>query len=163
MRLELMTEEDVELRVRMETDPRLMAELGGPRPKEDIEQAHARSLVLAAEGECWPMKIIPDGSDVPAGNVDIFRSSHDGEDVYEIGWMILPEFQGRGLASQAVHEMLGRARNARKFGRLHAFPSTTNRASNRICEKNGFTKVSEVNVEFAGQSLRCNHWRIDLF
>ena len=117
MRLELMTEEDVELRIRMETDPGLMSELGGPRPKEDIERAHAKSLLLAAEGECWPMKIIPDGSKMPAGNVDIFRSSHDGKDIYEIGWMILPEFQGRGLASRAVHEMLERARNERKLGR----------------------------------------------
>jgi RimJ/RimL family protein N-acetyltransferase len=162
MRLELMTEEDVELRVRMETDPGLMSELGGPRPKEDIERAHAKSLLLAAEGECWPVKIIPDGSDVPAGNVDIFRSSHDGEDIYEIGWMILPEFQGRGLASRAVHEMLERARNEHKFGRLHAFPGVTNEASNRICEKNGFTKVGEVDVEFSGRPLRCNHWWIDL-
>ena len=163
MRLELMTDEDVELRVRMETDPGLMSELGGPRPRVDIERAHAKSLLLAAEGECWPMKIIPDGSEVPAGNVDIFRSSHDGEDIYEIGWMILPEFQGRGLASRAVHEMLERARNERKFGRLHAFPGVTNGPSNRICEKNGFTKVGELDVEFAGRPLRCNHWSIDLF
>jgi RimJ/RimL family protein N-acetyltransferase len=163
MRLEVMTEEDVELRIRMETDPRLMSELGGPRPREDIERAHAKSLVLAAEGECWPMKVIPDGTDSPAGNVAIFRSAHDGEDIYEIGWMILPEFQGRGLASGAVGELLERARSERKFGRINAFPGVTNVASNRVCEKNGFTNVGEVDVEYSGRPLRCNHWRIDLF
>jgi RimJ/RimL family protein N-acetyltransferase len=109
------------------------------------------------------MRIIPDGSDVPAGTVAIFRSSHDGEDIYEIGWMILPEFQGRGLASRAVHEMLERARNERRFGRLHAFSGVTNGASNRICEKNGFTNVGEADIEFSGRPLRSNHWRIDLF
>ena len=50
MKLETMTEEDVELRVRLETDPQMMAELGGPRPREAIERAHAKSLGLAAEG-----------------------------------------------------------------------------------------------------------------
>jgi RimJ/RimL family protein N-acetyltransferase len=163
MRLEVMTEEDAELRIRMETDPRMMTELGGPRPREDIERAHAKSLVLAAEGECWPLKVIPDGSTSPAGDVMIFPSTHDGEDIYEIGWMILPEFQGRGVASWAVREMLGRARAERKFGRIHAFPGVTNAASNRVCEKNGFTKVGQADVEFAGHHLRVNHWRIELF
>ena len=45
----MMTADDIELRIRAETDPRMMAELGGPRPREDIERAHAKSLVMAAE------------------------------------------------------------------------------------------------------------------
>jgi GNAT superfamily N-acetyltransferase len=40
----------------------------------------------------------------------------------EIGWMILPEFQNRGIASQAVREVLERARVEQKFGQIHAFP-----------------------------------------
>jgi len=32
MRLEMMTAKDVDLRLRTETDPVMMAELGGPRP-----------------------------------------------------------------------------------------------------------------------------------
>ncbi len=163
MKLEMMTEEDVELRIREETDPGMMAELGGPRSREDIERAHARSLALAAEGECWPLKVIPDGSTSPAGEVAIFPSSHDGETVYEIGWMILPEFQNRGIASQAVREVLEKARAERKFGQVHAFPAVTNGPSNKICEKNGFTNLRECEVEFAGRRLRCNHWRIYLF
>jgi hypothetical protein len=41
----------------------------------------------------------------------------------EIGWMILPEFQNRGIASQAVREVLERARVEQKFGQIHAFPA----------------------------------------
>jgi RimJ/RimL family protein N-acetyltransferase len=163
MRLEAMTAEDVELRIREETDPQMMSELGGPRPIEDIRRAHARSLVLAAEGTCWPLKVIPDGSSVAAGGVAIFPSDHDGEDIFEIGWMILPEFQNRGLATQAVQMALEQARTERKFGQIHAFPAVTNGSSNRICEKNGFTKLGECEVEFSGRTLHCNHWRIDLF
>jgi RimJ/RimL family protein N-acetyltransferase len=163
MKLELMAEEDVELRVRLQTDPQMMAELGGPRPREAIERAHARSLALAAEGRCWPLKIIPDGGSSPAGGVDVFASSHEDEAIYEIGWMILPEFQNQGIASQAVREVLERARGERKFGQIHAFPAVTNGPSNKICEKNGFTNLGGCEVEFAGRGLRCNHWRIDLF
>ncbi len=159
----MMAEKDVELRLRMETDPRMMAELGGPRPREDTGRAHAKSLALAAEGKCWPLKVIPDGSTSPAGGVAIFPSSHDGETIWEIGWMILPEFQNMGIATQAVREILERARAERKFGQIHAFPGVTNWPSNKICEKNGFTSLGECEVEFAGRNLRCNHWRIDLF
>ena len=73
MKLEMMTEEDVELRVQLETDPQMMAELGGPRPREAIEQAHAKSLALAAEGRCWPLKVVLDDATSPAGGVDVFE------------------------------------------------------------------------------------------
>ena len=163
MKLEMMTGEDVGLRVRLETDPQVMAGLGGPRLREAIERAHVKSLALAAEGRCWPLKIIPDGGSSPAGGVDVFESSHEDEAIYEIGWMILPEFQNRGIASQAVREVLERARGERKFGQIHAFPAVTNGPSNKICEKTGFTNLGQCEVEFAGRGLRCNHWRIDLF
>lgn len=163
MKLEMMTAEDVELRVRQQTDPQMMAELGGPRPREAIERAHAKSLALAAAGRCWPLKVVLDDAASPAGGVDVFESSHGDEAFYEIGWMILPEFQNRGIASQAVRKVLEKARAERKFGQLHAFPAVTNGPSNKICEKNGFTKLGERELEFAGRALRCNHWRIDLF
>lgn len=158
-----MTEDDVELRLRLETDADAMSELGGPRPREDIERAHAKSLVLAAQGECWPLKVIPDRSTSVAGWVVVFPSSLDGEPMYEMGWMVLPEFQGRGIGSEAVREILGKAREERKFGPLHAFPGVTNRPSNRVCDKNGFTLLGECEVAFGDRALRCNHWRIDLF
>jgi RimJ/RimL family protein N-acetyltransferase len=163
MRLELMTAEDVELKLRTETDPGVMAELGGPRPPEDIKRAHAKSLVMAAEGRCWPLKVIADGSASAAGSVAIFESSHKGEPIYEIGWMVLPEFQNRGIAGQAVRMVLDKARAGRKFGRIHAFPAVTNGPSNKICEKNGFVNLGECVSGFAGRTLRCNHWRIELF
>lgn len=159
----MMTAEDVELRLRTQTDPVMMAELGGPRAPEDIERAHARSLDLADEGRCWPLKVIPEGATSAAGAVDVFESSHEGESIYEIGWMVLPEYQNQGLAGRAVAAVLERARVERRFRQIHAFPARTNAASNRICEKAGFVNLGECEYEFAGRPLRCHHWRVDLF
>jgi hypothetical protein len=41
----------------------------------------------------------------------------------------------------------------------------TNVPSNRICEKVRFALLGEVEVEvnFGGRTLHCNHWRIELF
>ena len=158
----MMTAADVELRLRMETDPVMMAELGGPRPPEAIERAHAKSLTMAAEGRCWPLKVIPAGSPSAAGTVMVFESSHADETIFEIGWMVLPEFQNRGIMGRAVHAVLDKARAERMFGRIHAFPAVPNGPSNRICEKNGFVNLGECDFKFGGRVLRCHHWRIDV-
>ena len=43
--------------------------------------------------------------------------------------MILPAFPNRGIASQAVQEVLEKVGAERKFGQIHAFPVVTNRTS----------------------------------
>lgn len=158
----MMTADDVELRLVTETDPVMMAELGGPRPPEAIERAHTKSLAMAAEGRCWPLKVMLDGSSSAVGWVGVFESSHEGEEIVEIGWMVLPEFQNRGIASQAVRSVLEKARRERKLGPIHAFPAATNAASNKVCEKNGFANLGACDLDFAGRTLHCHHWRIDL-
>ena len=162
MRLEVMTAADVEIRIRSETDPVMMAELGGPRPVADIERAHERSLDVAAEGKSWPLKVILEDSRV-AGSVIVFPNSHDGENLFEIGWMVFPAFQNRGVAGEAVRRVLEKARVERRFGVLNAFPAVSNGPSNRICEKNGFTNLGEQDFTYAVRRLHCNRWRIELW
>lgn len=162
MRLEVMTAADVEIRIRSETDPVMMAELGGPRLAADIERAHERSLDVAAEGKSWPLKVILEDSLV-AGSVIVFPNSHGGEDLFEIGWMVFPAFQNRGVASEAVRRVLEKARIERRFGVLNAFPAVSNAGSNRIGVKNGFTNLGEQEFTYAGRLLHCNRWRIELW
>jgi RimJ/RimL family protein N-acetyltransferase len=104
--------------------------------------------------------IIPDETapGVAAGSVNLW--SH--ESTSEIGWMVLPEFQGRGLAKAAVRTLLERAREDGRWGRVHAFPATTNAPSNGICRSLGFTLLEEVDMPFADRVLRSGHWVIDL-
>jgi hypothetical protein len=76
----------------------------------------------------------------------------------EIGWMVLPEHQGRGLASAGVAEALRRADEAARWRVLHAFPATTNAPSNALCRKHGFAMRGPIDYTYRGQSLRVNHW-----
>src|SRR5215472_5634163 len=155
---------DVSAYVRMRCDPVMMAELGGPLPREGIEEKVARDVQAAAAGEEWIKMIIPGEAapDVVAGSVALW--SHDeegGEPITEIGWMVLPEFQGRGLAKQAVRMLLGLARDDGRWGLVHAFPATTNSPSNGICRSLGFRFAGEREVTFAGRVLRSNDWVIN--
>src|SRR2546430_1468231 len=104
---------DVDAYVRMRCDPGMMAELGGPRPREGIEDKVARDVQAVAAGTDWIKMILPGEAapDVVAGSVTLWSHDEDSEPVSEIGWMVLPEFQGRGLAKRAVRMLLELARH----------------------------------------------------
>jgi RimJ/RimL family protein N-acetyltransferase len=154
--------DDLPLYARMLSDPEMMAELGGPVPDEGME-AKLREIVRGVEdGSVWYSVIVPDeDSSAAAGSVCIWTSEADGEPQSEIGWMVLPEYQGRGLATEATRAMLERARDEGKWGAIHAHPGVTNGPSNAICRKLRFRKVGEREVEFRGRPLRTNHWVLD--
>jgi RimJ/RimL family protein N-acetyltransferase len=155
---------DVDAYVRMRCDPVMMAELGGPLPRDGIAAKVEIDVRKTRADVYWVSMIVPDGSgpETVAGNVALW-SHADGDDkgLSEIGWMVLPEYQGRGLAKRAVRALLERARDDGRWGVIHAFPGVTNVASNALCRSIGFTLVGERDVTFAGRVLHTNHWRID--
>ena len=163
MRLRDVQPGDVEAYVRMRCDPVMMAELGGPQPREGIEAKVSRDVDEVTAARAWICMIVPDEADpaTAAGSVALWSHDDHGEPVSEIGWMVLPEFQGRGLGKAAVRLLLERARDENRWGVVHAFPGVTNAASNGICRSLGFTLIGEKNVSFDGRLLRTNHWLID--
>ena len=117
---------------------------------------------VAGDAESIRELVLPDDPKIAAGTVCIWEHTWNGESISEIGWMVLPVFQGRGLASAAVGETLSRARSQARWGVVHAFPAINNAASNAICRKTGFSKVEACDYEYSGRILHCNHWLVDL-
>ena len=163
MELRAISMEDLPLYESLHCDPVMMAELGGPLPRE-VLAGKLRGIVESVEaGDSWYFKIVADeGAGVGAGTVCIWAHSSEGEPINEVGWMVLPQFQGRGIARQAVSLMFDRARSESRWGVIHAFPGIANAPSNAICRRLGFSKLEERDIEYSGRILRCNHWRIDL-
>jgi RimJ/RimL family protein N-acetyltransferase len=147
---------DVGAYIRMRCDPVMMAELGGPLPREGMERKVRSDVESVAADTAWVKMIVADG--VVAGTVSLWT---DAEAFSETGWMVLPEHQGRGYGKWAVRTLLEQARDAGRWGLVHAFPGVTNAASNGICRSVGFTLVEERDVRFADRVLRSNHWVID--
>ncbi len=75
--------------------------------------------------------------------------------------MILPQFQGRGLGKRATRTLPEQARDEDRWGIVHAFPATSNGASNGTCRSFGFRFITEQDVTFADRVLRSNHWAIN--
>ena len=141
----------------LETDERVMAELGGPWPDERIPLIHERRLASVARG-WWCFTLVPSPGDRAVGMLGIFESDFEGKAISEIGWSVLPEQQGKGYASAGLALLLDRARADGRWGAIHAFPGATNGPSNALCRKFGFELVGQGAFDYSGRSLTCNHW-----
>jgi RimJ/RimL family protein N-acetyltransferase len=160
VRLRAVRLSDVDIYVRMRCDPVMMAELGGPLPRDGIEAKVQRDVEESDADRAWIMMVELD-EDTVAGSVVLWTHHEDAEPFSEIGWMVLPEFQGRGIAKAATRSLLERAGAQERWGVVHAFPGVTNAASNGICRSIGFTLVGQQDVLFTDRLLRTNHWQID--
>jgi RimJ/RimL family protein N-acetyltransferase len=144
----------------MQTDPEVMAELGGPVPREEIPAMHRRRLEGVAADPWWFIIVTDD--EETAGEIGIWETEHDGATVHETGWMLARRFHGRGLASAALGLLLERARSEPHFEQLHAWPGVTNPASNALCRKFGFELLGEEDGSYRDAKLRVNHWVLEL-
>jgi RimJ/RimL family protein N-acetyltransferase len=144
----------------METDPAVMAELGGAVPRDEIPAMHRRRLDNTATDPWWFVIVTED--EQSAGTIGIWETEHDGAVVHETGWMLLAAFHGRGLASAALAQLLDRARAEARFEQLHAWPGVTNGASNALCRKFGFELLGAEEGAYRDARFPVNHWVLTL-
>lgn len=156
------SEHDIWLTEALECDAAVMKDLGGPTPKEKIPQIHARRLAGVEAKKFWYFVIEPNAGEKPVGTIGIWQSEWKAEKICEMGWMILPAFQGRGIATAAGRLILERARAEQKYSEIRAFPAATNGASNAICRKLGFTLHGEIQAGYNDPTKISNDWRIVL-
>jgi RimJ/RimL family protein N-acetyltransferase len=145
-------------------DAAMTEHLGGPESPEQIAGRHERYLALAGSGKGHMLVIvIPAASAALVGTVGYWEKDWQHELVWEIGWAVIPAYQGKGIAANATAAAIERARAEERHRFMHAFPSVTNPASNALCRKLGFTLMGEFDFEYpVGNPLRCNDWRLDL-
>jgi len=162
MRLVPMTADDEDLAVRLECDPEMMLHAGGPRPESDVRSAHKRRLDLMGKGEAHMYKILADHCEDVLGAIGIWKTHWKGPRNWEMGWFVLPQHQGRGVATEAARLVLSQARSDPEIRHIHAYPTVANAASNAIARKIGMDNHGEFDNEGFAGVLRCNDWCIDL-
>ena len=137
MRLVPLTAEDEDLTVRLECDPEMMLHIGGPRPEADVRTAHKRRLALMEQGEARMYTIVAEDSDAVLGTIGIWEIDWKGPQTYEMGWFVLPEYQGKGVATEAARLIILEARSNPEVRYIHAYPTVSNATSNTIARKIG--------------------------
>jgi ribosomal-protein-alanine N-acetyltransferase len=87
-----------------------------------------------------------------AGTICLFDFS-EGEKKCEIGYELLPKFQGQGIMREAAGKVIDFAFQILQVRRLEAFSHKDNRSSNALLEKLGFQRSTE--PEDAATGLVC--------
>jgi RimJ/RimL family protein N-acetyltransferase len=152
---------DLPLLERLMGDPDMTEHLGGPESPAKLQERQSRYQRLA--GGDRMLRIVDVASGAGVGSVGFWTKEWRDEQVYEVGWMVVPEFQGRGVAAAATAQAIELAKRDNKDRFMHAFPAVGNAPSNAICRKLGFEFLDACDIEFPkGHFMTCNDWRLDL-
>lgn len=162
VRIEPWSEDDLDL-LRRINSPQMKRHLGGPETDEQVLARHERYVRFADSGQGCMFRVLALPEAVPVGSIGYWIRLWRDEKVFEMGWSVLPTYQGRGLATAALAAVVDVARARRTYRYAHAFPSVDNPASNAVCRKAGFQLLGETEFEFPpGRFMRSNDWRLDL-
>ena len=152
---------DLSLLERLLGDPLMTEHLGGPESPDQLRRRQARYERLEEGSRMFKIVDVATGAGV--GSVGYWTKEWRDTEVYEVGWMVVPEFQGRGIAVAATAQAIELARRDAAYRLMHAFPNVDNVPSNAICRKLGFELLEACEFEFPkGHFMTCNDWRLDL-
>jgi RimJ/RimL family protein N-acetyltransferase len=154
------TDADLALTTALESDPAVMGHLGGPGTPEGIADTHAHRLAGPATGDRYYRIVAENGE--PAGIVGLWTIEWAGGRVHEAGVMLLPAFQGKGMAYRGLSALFAATRDEGRVSEIHAFTAVTNDASDDLARRLGFVPHDVHDVDYAGRPLRCRHWTISL-
>jgi RimJ/RimL family protein N-acetyltransferase len=162
IRLRLWTLDDAWLMNRLLGDPVMTEHLGGPESAEQLDRRLHRYVdeVGGTHGRMFVIEVGPEWQ--AAGSIGYWSREWRGETVWETGWHVLPERQGRGVATAATRRCVDLAEEEHLYRSIHAYPGVDNAASNATCRKAGFTLLGSVEFEYPKDHwMTCNDWAID--
>lgn len=136
-------EGDLEV-LRRANSPELTRFLGGPESEDSLAARHAEYL---AGGDAVQMfRIEVDGR--AAGYAGWWEQEHEGAPALEVGCVVEPAWQGRGVGAAALGEVVHRAIAAGGGRPIVGYGNVGNEASEALCRRVGF--ALEGTGEFPG-------------
>lgn len=136
------------------TDPEVMRFLGGPYSEEEVtarlarEEEQERTYGI----QYWPLFLRSDGTFVGVCGC----KPHD--DVFEIGFHLLPPFWGSGLAVEASRAVIEYVTKLLALDELYAGHHPDNAPSRRVLEKLGFEQIGDHWFERTGRRHSWMRW-----
>ncbi len=118
----------------------MAATIGGVRPQAEVRARFDADLRHWAEhgfGQ-WTWRS-PDDAFAGRGGLRHYRI--EGDDVVELGYSVVADRWGIGLATEIARASLGFGFSQLGLARIHAFALAGNAASVRVLQKCGFTHV----------------------
>lgn len=105
----------------------------------------------------WGMRVILDKSENKVIGTGGFKGAADENGMVEIGYAIAPEYQNRGLATEAARGMIDYSFSHDFVKIVDAHTLAEENASGKVLQKCGMTKIGE---KFDKEDGHIWHWRI---
>ena len=137
--LEPLRDDDLEALYAMQSDPEVCRYLlYEPRTREQVEEVLARDAgrTRLAEPDDYLQPAIRDEHGRFVGTMYLVLKSVDDRTA-EIGWILLPDAQGRGYAAEAARLLLDFCFEQLELHRVYAELDPRNTASVALCERLG--------------------------
>ena len=96
IRLDPWSEDDLAL-LRRVNAPEMTTHIGGPETEEQVLSRHRRYL-SGGTGQMFRVTLLPE--EIPVGTIGYWERQWRDDVVYETGWSVLPEHQGRGIGQR---------------------------------------------------------------
>jgi len=139
--------------LRMHADPRQMATLGGVKNEAETREyldwnlnhwdRHGFGL--------WILRASPDGPTI--GRALLRYLSVEGKEEVEVGYSLLPEYWGQGLATEIATTLVRLGMEQMGFTTIVAVTRKDNEASKRVLRKAGLDPAGEMMHGGMGHSL----------
>ncbi len=156
LHLRRLTNDDVDGIFALRSNPKTMEFIPRPLAKSNEDAlthiATIDSKIESNEGINWAITLKGDTKFI--GIIGLFRIEFENYRS-EIGYMILPEFHGKGIGSEAIKEVVRYGFEVMQLHSIEAIIAPENYASERILQKNDFVKEAHLkeNEYFDGKFL----------
>lgn len=152
VRLRPYRDDDVEAMFALYSDPRVMRYWSFPpwTERSQAEQYLARAWAAMEAGEIFPWAIADRDSDTLIGALTFF-SLHREQRRLEVGYSLSPDYQGRGVAAEALRCAISFGFDTVGLVRIEADIDPRNEASWRLLERLGFVR----------EGLLRKRWRVN--
>jgi RimJ/RimL family protein N-acetyltransferase len=152
LRLRPITERDVDAYVGLRGDPRtrVYSRSGVPVPAEQARQ----ELLAACDSWCalgYGHWVICDAADAFLGVIVVQPGTHEPLEP-ELGWIVVPEAWGRGLATEAARLVTTDLLERTNVTCITSYLQAANTASRRVAEKVGM-RLRERGTDSSGNDL----------
>jgi ribosomal-protein-alanine N-acetyltransferase len=136
--LRRMEAEDWAAQLRLDGDPRVMATLGGLRPPERTQAyAEEQARHWAEHGFGWWALLDRETEELVGRGGIRFIELEEADRPVEVGYALVPERWGEGLATEVAREAVHVGREVLGLDRIVGLALPTNTASRRVLEKVG--------------------------
>jgi len=114
---------------------------------------------VATASDLGPYVIYPPAESIAVGEIG---GAFTGAGTVEIGYAVVPSRWRRGIATEAVRELIGIIRKRSDVERIVAHTPLDRPESARVVERAGFTFAREIEDSHEGMTVRAKEWELRL-